>query len=72
MEATGFDTVDIRVSAAVFYVDDRLIAAWDPTLLQDAFNLLINLFGRVGLETNNSKAEVMVFLPGKIHTCLSI
>ena len=62
MEAAGFDTADIRVIAAVFYVDDRLIAARGPTLLQDAFDLLIVLFDRVGLETNDTKTKVMVFL----------
>ena len=71
MEAAGFDAADIRVIAAVFYADDGLIAARDATVLQRAFNLLIDLFDRVGLATNETKTEVMVFLPGRIRTCLS-
>ena len=62
---------DIRVIAAVFYADDGLITARDPTLLQDAFALLIALFDRVDLATNETKTEVVVFLPGRIRTCLS-
>ena len=71
MEAAGFDTADTRVITVIFYADDNLIAARDSTLLQDAFNLLINLFDRVDLETNSTKTEVMVSLPGRIRTCLS-
>ena len=71
MEATGFDTADIRVITAVFCADDGLIAACDPTFLQDAFNLLIDFFDHVGLETNSAKTKVIVFLPGRIRTCLS-
>ena len=71
MVATGFDTTDIRVIAAVFYADDGLIATRDPAVLQDAFDLLTDLFDRVGLATNETKTEVMVFLPDRIRTCLS-
>ena len=52
------------------------IVARDPTLLQDVFDLLTALFdhvglGRVGLETNDTKIEVMVLLSGRTRTCLS-
>ena len=70
MEAAGFDATDIWVITAVFYADDGLIAARNATLLQDSFDLLIDLFDRVGLATNKTKTEVMVFLPGRICTCL--
>ena len=71
MEAADFDTTDIRVIAAVFYADDGLIAARDAKRLQQAFDMLIDLFDRVGLATNETKTKVMVFLPGRIRTCLS-
>ena len=71
IEAAGFDTADIRVIAPVFYADDGLIVARDPILLQDAFDLLIALFDHIGLETNDTKTKVMVFLPDRIRTCLS-
>ena len=71
MEAAGFDTADIRVIAAVFYADDGLIAARDAIVLQDAFNLLIDLFDRVSLETNSKKTKVVMLFPGRLRTCLS-
>ena len=33
-------------------------------------DLLTGLFDRVGLQTNTTKTEVMVFVPGKIRTAL--
>ena len=67
MEAAGFDTADIRVIAAVFYADDGLIAARDAKRLQQAFDILIDLFDRVGLATNETKTKVMVFLLGRLR-----
>ena len=54
MEAAGFDTADISLVAVVFYVDDGLIAARNATLLQDVFDLLMDLFDRVGLVANET------------------
>ena len=71
MEAAGINAADIRTIAAVFYADDGLVAARDAKTLQDAFDILISLFERVGLVTNTGKTEVMVFLPGRIRTGLS-
>ena len=71
MEAAGINAADIRTIAAVFYADDGLVAVRDAKTLQDAFDILISLFERVGLVTNTSKTEVMVFLPGRIRTGLS-
>ena len=36
-----------------------------------AVDLLTGLFDRVGLQTNTTKKEVMLFLPGKTRTALS-
>ena len=71
IEAAGFDPSDIRTVAAVFYPDDGLMAARDPKTLQASFYILVSLFERVGLSTNTTKTEVMVFLPGRIRTGLS-
>merc|ERR1711966_467005 len=71
MELAGFSTKDIRTIVAVFYADDGLVAAREPKVLQDSFDILISLFERVGLETNETKTETMVFLPGRIRTGLS-
>ena len=65
------DFQDVRRLLAVFYADDGLIAARDPAVLQRAFDSLCSHFDRVGLKTNTTKTEAMVFLPGRIRTCLT-
>ena len=70
MELAGFNATDIRTIVAVFYADDGLVAAREPKVLQDSFDILISLFERVGLETNTTKTEMMVFLPGRTRTGL--
>ena len=62
---------EIRTLIAVFYADDGLIASRNPKTLQTAVDLLTGLFDRVGLQTNTTKTEVMVFVPGKIRIFLS-
>jgi len=63
----GFGREAIR-KIACFYADDGLIGARDPEWLQYSFNKLVGLFGRVGLETNTKKTQVMIgqpqFIPG--------
>ena len=61
---------EIRSFLAAFYADDGLIQGRDPVLLQSAFDVLIELFERVGLRTNTTKTQVMVCVPGKIRTQL--
>ena len=57
---------EIRSFLAAFYVDDGLIQSRDPVLLQTSFNILIELFERVGLRINTTKIVAMVCVPGKI------
>jgi hypothetical protein len=45
-----------------FYVDDGVLLARDPVWLQSAFDVLITLFEQVGLKTNTTKTQVMMFL----------
>jgi hypothetical protein len=41
---------------AIFYVDNAYyLASWDAGFIQHALDILINLFERVGLQTNTSK-----------------
>ena len=54
----------------IFYADDGLIASRNPKTTQTAVDLLTGLFDRVGLQTNTTKTEIMVFVPGKIRTFL--
>jgi hypothetical protein len=46
---------------AIFFVDDAYLASRDPDLLQEA----IDLFERVGLETNKQKTVAMTCTPGR-------
>jgi hypothetical protein len=50
-----------------FYVDNGLIASWDPVWLQESFNVLIGLFKQIGLFTNAAKTKAMVCIPGRIR-----
>ena len=61
---------EICTLIAIFYANDGLIAARNPKTLQTAVDLLTGLFDCVGLQTNTTKTEVMVFVPGKIRTFL--
>ena len=71
MEAAGFDATGIRTITVVFYADGGLVAARDLKTLQISFDILVSLFERVGLATNTTKTEVMVFLLGWIRRGLS-
>ena len=50
-----------------FYVDDGLIASWDPVWLLESFDVLIGLFEWIGLFTNAAKTKVMVCVLGQIR-----
>jgi len=55
----------------MFYDDDGFIGSPNKQWLQDAFEVLVDLFARVGLKTNTEKTKVMVNLPGATWTCYS-
>ncbi len=55
---------------AIFYVDDAYFALRDPVFLQTAMDILVELFERVGLETNHLKTQAMICTPGRIRTQL--
>jgi hypothetical protein len=56
---------------AIFYVDNAYLASRDAGFLQHALTLLVDLFARVGLQTNTSKMQTMICTPGRIRTQLS-
>ena len=56
---------------AIFYVDDAYLASRDPDLLQEAMDILVNLFERVGLDANRQKTVAMTCTPGRIRTQLT-
>ena len=53
-----------RHQSELFYADDCMVALSYPVWLQGAFNALVGLFDRMGLQTNFSKTVGMV-----CHTC---
>jgi hypothetical protein len=57
----------VRDHCIAFFVDNGLVAARCPEWLQSSFDVLINLFERIGLRTNAKKTKVMTCLPGKIR-----
>jgi hypothetical protein len=56
---------------AIFYVDNAYLASWDTGFLRHALDILVNLFERVGLQTNTSKTLTMICTSGRIRTQLS-
>ena len=52
-----------RHQAALFYADDSMVASSNPRWLQWAFNTLVRLFDRVGLQTNVGKTVRMTCRP---------
>ena len=52
-----------RHQAKLFYADDSMVASSDPAWIQGAFNSLVGLFNRVGLQTNIGKTVGMVCHP---------
>ena len=55
----------VAETLVAFYVDDGLIASWEPVWLQESFDVLIGLFERISLFTNAAKTKVMVCVPGQ-------
>jgi len=60
----------IKLLLAIFYADDGYIASRSKEQLQEAIDLLADLFDRVGLCTNTSKTKGMTCVSGKIRTRL--
>ena len=48
-------------SAALFYADDGLLESSNSVGLQNDLDIIIKLFEKVGLRTNETKTKFMVF-----------
>ena len=57
-ELAKMDVVDVYCLLVCHCVHDYLIAGIDPKLLQDYFDILMEIFDQVGLQTNLTKTEV--------------
>jgi hypothetical protein len=53
---------------AIFYVDCTYLKLRDGEFLQRVVDVLVVLFEWVGLETNMTKMQTMICIPGKIRT----
>ena len=53
---------------AIFYIDDTHLASRDAAFLQHALDAFVEIFERVGLQTNMSKTLTMICTPGQIRT----
>ena len=71
-DSDGDGDLAARVEAlfAIFYVDDGYIASKDTEFLQEALDILVETFKRIGLTTNMKKTQVMVCTPGMIRVQL--
>ncbi len=58
--------IEALFAFAIFYVDDGYITLRDAEFLQEAFDVLVETFKRIGLATNMKKTQVMVCTPGEI------
>lgn len=69
----AIEGLDIRVQHrhVLFYADDGSLLARSATLLQQSFDFLIDLFDRVGLQTNTTKTKAMTCFPGHIRGPIS-
>ena len=56
----------VAEKADFFYADDEIVASANPVCLQWEFYVLINLFERVGLQTNLDKTVAIVCQSGPI------
>ena len=63
-------TNQIEALFAIFNVDDECIASRDAEFLQEAFDILVETFKRVGLATYTKKMQAMVCMPGRIRVQL--
>ncbi len=55
---------------AIFYIDNTYLASRDAGFLQHTLDILVDLFERVGLQTNTSKMQTMICTPGRSWTQL--
>ena len=65
------DRYVLRIFLALFYADDAFIASHNHRILQEALDILVKLFERVGLLTNTAKTQTIICIPGKIRTRLT-
>ncbi len=71
-DSAGDLTDQIEALFAIFYVDDGHIASRDAEFFQEALDIQVKTFKRVGPATNTKKTQAMVCTPGKIRVQLTM
>ncbi len=69
-DVEGNLTKHIEGLFAVFYLNDGYIASRDAEFLQEALNILVEMFKHVGLAENTKKTQAMVCTPSRIRVQL--
>jgi hypothetical protein len=57
----------VRDQCIAFFMDNGLVSTRYPVWLQSSFDILTQLFERIGLLANANKTKVMICVPGKIR-----
>ena len=57
---------------AIFYVNDAYFASRDAEFFQRVLDIVVGLFAWVGLQTNTTKTQAMICIPGRIRTQLPV
>jgi hypothetical protein len=67
-EVSLVETVGIGRTAThlMWYVDDSKLSGYDPLLIQQALDILLDLLARTGMQVNTRKAKTMIVIGGKI------
>ncbi len=60
------DRYVLRIFLALFYANDAFIASRNHRMLQEALDILVELFKLVGLASNSLKTQIIICIPGKI------
>ncbi len=55
---------------AMFYIGSSYIASHNAEFLQEALDILVETFKRIGLATKTKKTQAMICTPGKIRVQL--
>jgi len=67
----GLTGATVRDLLVAFHADDGLVASRNHQWLQDALNVLVTLFQKVGPETSVDKTKIVVCHPSLVRTHLS-
>ncbi len=71
-DVTEWDRYILHLFLVLFCADDAFLTCQDHKRLQEAWDVLVWLFERMGLLTNMDKTQAIIYIPGKIRMRLSL